>query len=294
MSTDAELAAADHDYSASVGRTECRCDLLLKDRVEAMAATLGLDAVPDEGRTLPPGWHWLFFNPFVNRTQLSQDGHPRRGSFLPDVTLPRRMWAGGRLRYHSALPVGVSAERKSEIVSVKTKRGRSGVLVFVTICHSIRHNGTLFVEEEQDIVYRESPATNAPAPQPQPAPEEANWSHEVTPDPVLLFRYSALTSNGHRIHYDWPYARQEEGYPDLVVHGPLIATLLQGFAQHIRPQDQLTEFEFRATAPLFVSGTFRIEGKTVESGDGLDLWARGPKGELAMRASAGFRPRLEL
>jgi len=288
MAFTAETAAAEEDYSDAVGRTERKQALIAADRVEALAATLDLDNAPGEGDDLPPGWHWIFFNPFVRRSGLGSDGHPKRGGFLPDVKLPRRMWAGGRLTFHEALPIGAQAIRESEIANVTAKSGRAGQLVFVTVRHAIMHEGRLCLEEEQDIVYREAPAPDAPKPQPTPAPDGAEWSEQVAPDPVLLFRYSSLTSNGHRIHYDRPYAQNEEGYRDLVVHGPLISTLLQGLACRCRPDDKLSGFDFRGMAPLFVDRGFHVEAAAGEGPDELSLWARGPDGELAMKADARF------
>ena len=275
------------DHREAVGRTERSTAIIDPERVEAMAATLDLDEAP--GGALPPGWHWLFFNPFVPRRELGVDGHPKRGGFLPDTGLPRRMWAGGRLAFHAPLPLGVEAVRESEIIDVSAKSGRTGRLAFVTVRHRIIHDGTLCVEEEQDLVYREAPRPDAPTPKMIPAPDGAEWSQAVRPDPVLLFRYSALTSNGHRIHYDAPYARDEEGYRDLVVHGPLIATLLLGLAADCMPDLYLERFSFRGMAPLFVDRGFHIEAARGQDRDRLALWARGPEGELAMRAEAGFR-----
>lgn len=289
MSSNTGAAGPGDDYSEAVGRTERRTELIATDRVEALAGSLDLDAVPGGGVALPPGWHWLFFNPFVRRSGLGPDGHPRRGGFLPDVALPRRMWAGGRLAYRAPLPIGAEATRESEIVDIATKAGRAGRLVFVTVRHVISDGGTVCIEEEQDIVYREAPAPGTPKPGAERAPEGAEWSEPVVPDPVLLFRYSALTSNGHRIHYDRPYAQDEEGYSDLVVHGPLIATLLQGLAVRARPDVPLARFGFRAMAPLFVDRGFHVEAARAAGTDGLVVWARGPEGELAMRAEAGFR-----
>lgn len=287
MSSDQATSPAG-DFSEAVGRTERRSAVIDAERVEALANTLDLDAAPRKGDGLPPAWHWIFFNPFVRRSEIGHDGHPRRGGFLPDVGLPRRMWAGGRLRYLAPLPVGGQAERISEIKSVTPKSGRGGRLVFVTVHHSILHDGKVCVEEDQDIVYREAPQPGAPAPAPQPAPSGAAWSEAFSPDPVVLFRYSALTSNGHRIHYDAPYAREEEGYPNLVVHGPLISTLLQGLAGRALPGRRLASFDFRAVSPLFVDHPFFLEAAKGEAGKDLDLWARGPEGQLAMRAEATF------
>lgn len=283
---DADERAEEH--TKAVGRRETLTARILPERAAALSAALDIGAAPGEGAALPPGWHWMFFNPFAPRSGLGQDGHPRRGGFLPDVGLPRRMWAGGRLTYHAPLPIGSEASRESEILSVSEKSGRAGRLVFVTVRHRVIEGGTLCIEEEQDIVYREAPAPDAPKPAPTPAPEGADRSEAFAPDPVLLFRYSALTDNGHRIHYDQPYATGEEGYPGLVVHGPLTATLLQGFAVRQRPDAHLARFEFRGMAALFVDRTFRLESKPGEGPGALDLWARGPDGELAMKASAVF------
>jgi 3-methylfumaryl-CoA hydratase len=285
MSADPAPIAA-NDFSDAVGRTENRLAAIDPERVEALAATLDLVTAPKVGEALPPAWHWIFFNPFVRRSEVGADGHPKRGGFLPDVGLPRRMWAGGRLRYLAPLRVGSPAERVSEILSVAPKSGKAGRLLFVTVRHRISQDGRLVIEEEQDIVYREAPQPGAPAPVPPPAPEGAIISQVISPDPVLLFRFSALTSNGHRIHYDAPYARDEEGYPGLVVHGPLISTLLQGLAGRVRPGKRLSRFDFRAVSPLFVDSPFMIEAAEAEGG--LRLWAKNAVGALAMTAEAEF------
>ncbi|MBR0680923.1 acyl-CoA dehydrogenase [Roseomonas eburnea] len=278
---------SEHEWGAWIGRSESRTEAIAPDRVAALAATLDLDQAQQPGAPLPPGWHWLFFNPFVRRSELGEDGHPKRGGFLPPVPLPRRMWAGGRVEYLADLPVGATVERRSEIVSIDRKVGKRGELVFVTVRHILATGGADCIREEQDIVYRAPSAPGTPAPPPEAAPGGAIASEEVHPDPVLLFRYSALTSNGHRIHYDLPYAREEEGYPGLVVHGPLTATLLQGFARRCCGDARLARFAFRGVSPLFAGHPFRLEAAAEE--EGLQLWARGPEGELAMGAEATFR-----
>ena len=281
MSESAALAG--EDWQARVGRKETIRERIAPDRVAALSATLGIEGNYAARAPLPPGWHWIFFNRFVPRHELGADGHPRRGGFLPPVSLPRRMWAGGRLTYHRPLTIGSEGVRESTILKVEAKSGRAGKLVFVTVSHSIACDSTLCVTEEQDIVYREAAAPGSPTPAATPAPQDAVWSEEFRPDKVLLFRYSSLTSNGHRIHYDQSYAQAEENYPDLVVHGPLTATLLQGFAER-HAGKPLRSFEFRGVSPLFVSSPFRLEGKG--DGSALDLWADGPGGALAMRAAA--------
>lgn len=276
------------DGREAIGRTECRRAVISPVRAAALAAALDLDSVPGGGASLPPAWHWMFFNPVARRSELGPDGHPRRGGFVPELGLPRRMWAGGRLLYHAPLPVGAEAIRESEIIDVSTKKGRSGRLGFVTIRHRISHASTLCIEEEQDLVFREAAVPGAPGASPVSAPGDARWSEVFVPDPVLLFHYSALTDNGHRIHYDQSYSRLVEGYRDLVVHGPLVATLLHGLATRCRDRAPIRRFAFRAMAPLFVDRPFRLEAVTHEDHSGLSLWARGPEGELAMQATASF------
>jgi 3-methylfumaryl-CoA hydratase len=237
---------------------------------------------------LPPGWQWLFFNPVARRNALGIDGHPRRGGFLPPIELARRLWAGSRIRYFADLPVEARATRRSRILKIEDKVGKSGPLSFLTVQHTISCGGEPCISEEQDIVYREAALPGAAAPASPRYPGVPQWSRRIEPDTTLLFRYSALTFNGHRIHYDQAYARDEEGYPDLVVHGPLTATLLQQFALEHGPGRPLARFDFRGVQPLFVGRAFQLEGRQVEDG-ALELWARGPDGELAMSATAAFR-----
>ncbi|MCJ8518500.1 3-methylfumaryl-CoA hydratase [Pseudorhizobium tarimense] len=276
------------DGREAIGRTECRRAVISPARAAALAAALDLDSVPGGGASLPPAWHWMFFNPVARRSELGPDGHPRRGLFVPEIGLPRRMWAGGRLVYHAPLLVGAEAIRESEIIDVSMKTGRSGRLGVVTIRHRISHASTLCIEEEQDLVFREAALAGGPGASPDSAPDDARWSEVLVPDPVLLFHYSALTDNGHRIHYDQSYARLVEGYRDLVVHGPLVATLLHGLATRCRDGAPICCFAFRAMAPLFVDRPFHLEAVTSENHGGLSLWARGPEGELAMQATASF------
>ena len=275
-------------FDSWIGREETRSERLHESTVAAMAATLDLNTPPGRGEPLPPGWHWVFFNPAVRRSELGPDGHPARGGFLPPVELPRRMWAGSRIRYLNDLPVGADATRRSRILKIENKTGRRGALCFVTVEHTTSHDNAPCIIEEQDIVYREATPPDAPPPPaPQPHSVEPQWSRSENADPTLLFRYSALTFNGHRIHYDEPYARNEEGYPGLVVHGPLTATLLQLFAreQSGRP---LAGFDFRGMAPLFANRPFHLEAREHDA-DTLEVWARGPDGELAMSATARLR-----
>jgi len=273
-----------------VGRIQTIDDVIAVDRVAAMAATLDLDRAPAAGEPLPAGWHWLYFNGAARQSELGPDGHPRRGGFLPPVPLPRRMWAGGRITVSGVLPVGAPAKRTSRILSVESKSGRSGDLVFVTVRHEIAGGRGPALEEEHDIVYRAAPAPGASAAKPEPAPAGAVWRREIRPDPVLLFRYSALTFNGHRIHYDQPYVTKVEGYPGLIVHGPLIATLLLDLAAREARTSRLRTFSFRAKSPLFDTAPFTVNGLPAAGGRDVKLWAEGPGGTLAMEATATLEP----
>jgi 3-methylfumaryl-CoA hydratase len=279
------------DYENWVGREEETTERILGSVVTAMAAALDFERAPRAGQPLPPGWQWLFFNPVARRSALGVDGHPRRGGFLPPIELPRRMWAGSRIRYLADLPVEARATRLSRILKIENKSGKRDALSFVTVQHTISCDGTACTSEEQDIVYREATPPSAVAVAAPPQRDDGvppQWSRSFKPDTTLLFRYSALTSNGHRIHYDQAYTRNEEGYPDLVVHGPLTATLLQQFALEQGSGRPLARFDFRGVAPLFVGRAFQLEGRQGEEG-ALAMSARGPDGELAMSATAAFR-----
>ncbi|AOI85982.1 FAS1-like dehydratase domain-containing protein [Burkholderia cepacia] len=273
-------------FDAWIGRREDSADRITPAPLRLLRATLDAaepSALPD---VLPPLWHWLYFLPGERQSNIGIDGHPRRGGFLPPVALPRRMWAGGRLQFLRPLAVDTPIQRHSTIANVQSKSGRSGQLVFVTVLHEIRDARGVAIREEQNIVYRDAPppaAAGVPAPAPQPAPTDEQYSRIVIPDPVLLMRFSALTFNGHRIHYDRPYAMQEEGYPGLVVHGPLIAMLLMEELRRTHPGKTVRAFDFKAVSPLFDTAPFTVNGKL--EGNTARAWARGPQGQLAMQAS---------
>ena len=271
-----------------IGRTETRTDRITAVPVAALAATLDRDDPPPQpGDELPRLWHWLYFLPVCRQSELGPDGHPRRGGFLPPVPLPRRMWAGGRLEFHRALHVGETVTRTSRILDVTSKQGSSGPLVFVLVRHEIGTPNGLALTEEHDIVYRDHPHPGDPAPAPPPAPGGAAWQRTIPPDGVLLFRYSALTFNGHRIHYDRRYVTEVEGYPGLVVHGPLIATLLLDLLRRSLPRAGVARFQFRAVSPLLDLAPFTICGKPEDNGV-IRLWAQDAAGGLAMDASAAL------
>ena len=218
--------------------------------------------------------------------EVGADGHAEKGGFLPPVPLPRRMWAGSRFTFRAPLLIGDVATKVSTIQKVEHKSGRSGELVFVTVRHEVSGSAGLAIEEEHDIVYRPAAEPGAPAPAPVAAPVEADWRRPINGDPVLLFRYSALTFNSHRIHYDHPYVTGVEGYPGLIVHGPLIATLLLDGLRRAKPDAQITAFAFRAIAPTFHIDPFAVCGKITGAGK-ASLWAE-KSGALAMDATAEF------
>jgi len=262
------------------------------DQVGPFAAA-GLSASLNAGRRqlragdpLPPLWHWLYFLHAHPQSDLDADGHPRRGGFLPPVPLPRRMWAGSRLEFHHPLRLGEHIERTSQIAEVTHKQGQSGNLVFLKVRHSIRNAAGLAISEEQDIVYRDAPVPGAPPPAARPAREHAAWEEHVHPAETLLFRYSALTFNSHRIHYDRPYATGVEGYAGLVVQGPLVATMLLELVARQLPNAKVVAFSFRAIRPLLDCADFALCGTPAADGKSVQLWTRDVTGRMTMEASA--------
>lgn len=272
-----------HQISDWIGRTEFTRDTVSIWPAFALSQALDHCNAPSLGAELPPLWHWLYFLPTHKGNELGYDGHARLGGFLPPVPLPRRMWAGGRLRFERLLRVGENAERESCIADISFKTGRSGSLAFVLVRHTIHGDQGARIVEEHDIVYRAAPVEGAATPPPLPAPAQAQWTREIAPDPVLLFRYSALTFNGHRIHYDRDFCRSE-AYPGLVVHGPLIATLLLDLLNQRMADAHVSEFSFKAVSPLFDIHRFSLHGRI--DGARATLWAMNHLGELAMSASA--------
>ena len=269
-------------YDAHVGKTETRHDEVSSRLIAGMAATLGLE-IPE---TLPPLWHWMLFQDWVQPDEIGPDGHPRRGGFLPPVHhLPRRMWAGGRVRWLGELRAGDAVSRTSTILAVNEKQGGSGALVFVTVRHVVSGPHGPAIEEEQDIVYRgaEGAAVKPAASAPDMLAAGDRISAEVLPDPVLLFRYSALTGNGHRIHYDMDYVRDVERYPGLIVHGPLQATWLAGLAP-----GRLARFDFRGQRPAFHGTRLRLEAR--KEGELYRMRTLDATGAVCMTADAELAP----
>jgi 3-methylfumaryl-CoA hydratase len=282
-------ANANADLSGWIGKTETVTDTVTATPYAALSATL--DRAPERpavGTPLPPLWHWLYFLPLYRQSEVGPDGHAKRGGFLPPVPLPRRMWAGSQFEFNRPPRVGDRITRVSTIADVAEKSGRTGPLVFVKVRHEIRANDepSPAIVEFHDIVYREAAKPGDEAPPPKAAPSQAHWQRRWVPDDVLLFRYSALTFNGHRIHYDRKYVTEVEGYPGLIVHGPLIATLLLDLLRSELPDAVVRRYEFRAVRPLFDINPFDVCGEPSADGKSVRLWARDHEGWLAMDATA--------
>ena len=272
-----------------IGRSETAADIVTATPYAALSATLDRPAMrPPAGTLLPPLWHWLFFLPLHQQSDIGPDGHAERGGFLPPVPLPRRMWAGSQLAFHKPLRVGDAVTRVSTIHDVTEKSGRSGALVFVKVRHDVRRQDDTdaAITEFHDIVYREAARPDDVAPLPKRAPARATWQRQWIPDEVLLFRYSALTFNGHRIHYDRRYVTEVEGYAGLIVHGPLIATLLLDLLRHRMPDAEVASYEFRAVRPTFDLNPFLVCAEPQPGGKSFRLWAQDHEGWLTMDATA--------
>ena len=272
-------------YQSAIGRTDVRIDTLSPGPARALAAALGQEPEDYVLRSeLPPLWLWLYFLPLVKAADTGPDGHPKRGGFLPPVALPRRMWAGSRCQFSGAVRIGDELTKVSTIAKVAEKTGRSGEMVFVTVRHAWSRGGAELMSEEQDIVYTALPERYVPV---EPLPTEPqHWQEAAAIDPVLLFRFSALTYNAHRIHYDRTYAEGVEKYPDLVVHGPLQAILMMEAARRREPGRRPAAFAFRGVRPLFVSDAAMVCGRNTLGK--LDLSVVKADGGATMQASLGW------
>ena len=271
-----------------IGEKETDVDYVTIPSIYRLSATLDRDdPMPKFGDALPIGWHQLLFPRIVRHSQIGPDGHPARGDFLPPVPLPRRMFAGKRNIFHAPLKLGDEVRRESVIQSVTPKQGRTGQMVFVTVKMEIHSPRGLAITEEQDIVYREEPDPNSPPPAPQKAPGAAVWSKRVTPDPVMLFRYSALTFNGHRIHYDHPYVTGVEKYPDLVMNGGLTTLLVFELAREHGPSPIKT-IASRNVRPMFVNREITVCGEPSADRRSARLWTQDDTGAVTLSAETEF------
>ncbi len=271
-----------------IGRTETQTDAAAQAPLAGLAATLDHEVPPWRANEVPPLGHWLFFLPRTPQHEIGPDGHAKRGGFLPPAVLPRRMWAGGEFEFLAPVPIGAEIQRRSTIANIDHKAGRSGDMIFVRVEHEISVQGVAAIREAHTIVYREADAAakmerdGVRGDSPDPAIRTAEFMRNIVPDPVLLFRYSALTFNGHRIHYDRSYCERAEGYPGLVVHGPLTATLLMDLYLRQHPGAGVRAFRFRARRPLFDIHPFIVCG--AHRPGGAELWALDGEGAVAMIA----------
>ena len=281
--------AALDGLKAHVGRRESATDIVTAAPANLLRLTFGRDE-PElgPGDPLPPGWQALYFLPRFPPAGLRPDGSPLDTGVIPPMPLPRRMFAGERFRFHRPLHIGDAIRRETELADISVKTGGTGTLVFATVVQRIFAGATLAIEEERRTVFREEVRIGErnQAPRREPAPDDVRWRRRITPDPVLLFRFSALTFNSHRIHYDRPWAMEREGYPGLVVHGPLTSTLLIDFARDQNPGRVLRSWETQARAPLFDTAPFELRGRPTADGRGAELWAVTPEGTVAMSARA--------
>ena len=284
------MTAIDLDHLRSwIGRSRDDEDVISARHARLMAATIDYphpERIRD-GEPLPPLWHWLYFLEGLPPGELGRDGHPVRGGFLPPVPLANRMWAGGRLSFMAPVPIGARVSKTSRVLAVDHKTGRAGDLVFVTVLHELATlAGELLVREEHDIVYKDASPPPAAGAEGSVAPvAEGACSRSFVPDSTMLFRYSALTFNGHRIHYDQDYCREAEGYANLVIHGPLNATMLAGFAEEAAGR-HLHEFSYRGLRPALLGETLTLVAEL--AGETAVLTARFANGSPCMRAEARF------
>ncbi len=277
-----------NEFGAWIGRQEVTEALVTAYQADALSATFDRDDAPlKPGDAIPPGWHQFYIREVVKLRDTAADGHPKRGDFLPPIDLPRRMWAGTQATYHRPIRVGETIRKTTTIEAVTPKTGKTGQLVFLKLVHEIEGEDGLATTEIQDVVYREAATPGAVPPAPPPAPMEAAWKRAIHPTAVLLFRFSALTMNSHRIHYDRQYVTEVEKYPGLLVHGPLTQTLLLDLFRREHPDAVLKQFNVRAVSPLYDIYDFTVEG--APDGEGRSkLWALNHEGGLAMSAEAVF------
>jgi 3-methylfumaryl-CoA hydratase len=284
MSSNSQSHSDLETLSEWIGKTERNRDFLDQFPLRGLAALLNYSTPPWADGQLPPLAHWLYFLPVAREDELDNDGHPKRGGFLPPVPLERRMWAGGRLEFNNPLHVGSDCERHSEIADIQVKDGSSGRLVFVIVRHEIFSQGQSCLIEEQDIVYRDPLIASAPTapPSKQKDSPKADVVRTVTTTPMTLFRFSALTFNSHRIHYDETHAKVVEGYDERVVHGPLLATMLADLFYRSAPRKRILRFSFRALKPLFVNTP--VDLCLSWTSNGAKVWTQSDAGEITMRA----------
>jgi 3-methylfumaryl-CoA hydratase len=277
------------EYKDWIGRQEMMDALVTAYQANALTATLDRDDPPfADGDAIPPGWHQFYMREVVKLSDTARDGHPKRGDFLPPIALPRRMWAGTKSNFLKPIHIGERIRKTTTIEAVTPKTGKTGQLVFLKLRHEIEGEDGPATIEIQDVVYREASKPGEAPPAPPTAPEGAVWARSIHPTAVLLFRFSALTMNSHRIHYDRSYVTEIEKYPGLLVHGPLTQTLLMDLFRREMPDATMKSFTVRAVSPLFDIHDFKVEGRPGDDGASASLWAVNHEGALAMTAEAGF------
>lgn len=278
-------------FDAWLGKTESRTEVIGPDPLRGFAALLDRPETPAAaGSPLPPLWHWLHFLEMTPQSEIAHDGHAKKGGFLPPIELPRRMWAGSRFRFHHPLHIGESVTRRSRIDGIDFKQGRSGQLAFIEVGHEYESPAGLAFSEWHDIVYREVRSADAAAPASKPAPANPDFEREYRADAIVLFRYSALTFNAHRIHYDRDYVREVEGYPGLLVHGPLLATMLIDELLRRFPGRPLLEYSFRVLHPVFDTETFSLCGRAPDASGQTGIWIANEAGALCLQGKARMAP----
>jgi 3-methylfumaryl-CoA hydratase len=285
-----EGSISEGDFKEWIGRSTSTDDEIALSAVRRMAAMF--DVEPDtfsRNDAIPPHWYSMFFTPNARQSRLGHDGHPAKGDFLPPIPLPRRMFVGRSVEFHTPLRVGDVATKHSEISSITPKSGRSGPLVFLQVSHTIKANDKVVLIERQEVVYREA-ATPGAAPAAKEAAKvsKPDWSHPYPIDPVLVFRYSAASWNGHRIHYDADYARKQEGYPACVMNGALTVHLLVDQALARAKGKRLARLTARLSKPLFVGQTMILAGSSLQDGGAMEAWATDEQGGLAANVSLHF------
>jgi len=281
------------ELKTHVGRTQRTSDVLHPGPANLLRLAFARpEPALEVGDLLPPAWLALYFLPQYRPDELRPDGSPRDAGVVPPMPFPRRMFAGERVRFHRPLRIGDAVRRETELADISVKRGGTGTLVFATVVNRVFGPDGLALEDERRTVFREevTPGAGNQAPRREPAPTDVPWRKRVTPDPVLLFRYSALTFNSHRIHYDRTWAMETEGYPGLVVHGPLTTTLLIDFARDNTSGRTLRSYATQARAPLFDTAPFELRGRPTADGRGCELWAVTPEGTVAMSAEVDLAP----
>ena len=279
------------DYSAWIGKSETEHGVASAYAADYFTATLDRDDPPfRDSDPLPPAWHYFYFHEIVPLAETGPDGHLAKGLFMPPLPFPRRLWAGSRMTFASPIRIGERVRKVVTISDISVKEGRAGPMGFVTMTQDVfGADGRLTTREERTQVYCEVADPGAPKPPPRPAPADPAWSRAVHPTPVLLFRYSALTMNCHRIHYDLDYAREVEGCPGLLVHGPLTMTLMLDLFRREMPDARIESFDLRAVAPVYDTMDFSVHGARGDEPGKCTLWAMTGEGALAMTADVAFR-----